>query len=485
MTPDSRMLLLQVRRVLAGLRGRAGQESGTAIDYADIVLNELLLRTSDAFYIEHYRKGRALAEREQVGGLDGLPLSVHADTHPELVDAHTRALAEALASAVGRIGAGATGAARRFIEDASAWEDELYAHRMKEAPLPEITPPIETMFTRERIEAYLAHRLPESRDLRIAAFKPLPGGFSKTTILIDTEDKHHGRRAMVVRIEPPISTIALVTQSLAVEYPIVELAYARGLPVAEPILLEPDADVLGLPFCVFQKVAGENYGSVAGTSKPISDGIVHTIAELLARIGRMPLSADDEAVRRTFLSHWVSKGTMREATRALIDYWLERGRIRGNDPSPTVTMAYDWLMANVPDFDGPPVLVHGDFGLHNVLFQDEKATALLDWEACYAGDPAGDLSNLLFATDGKLDRTLLLDSYHKAGGLPVTADRIAYFDVFNAYKMTVAHLAPSKLVDRDPRAPISFAVLGLRYMHFVTSRLPDLIRAAERSKGSR
>ncbi|EOD64538.1 phosphotransferase family protein [Amycolatopsis vancoresmycina] len=56
------------------------------------------------------------------------------------------------------------------------------------------------------------------------------------------------------------------------------------------------------------------------------------------------------------------------------------------------------LAADVPA-DLPPVLVHGDFRLGNVLFDGERATAVVDWEIWSTGDPRTDLGWFLLFAD--------------------------------------------------------------------------------------
>ena len=47
----------------------------------------------------------------------------------------------------------------------------------------------------------------------------------------------------------------------------------------------------------------------------------------------------------------------------------------------------------MPGLEGTgPVLVHGDFGPQNVLIQDDRITALLDWEFAHIGQPVEDLA---------------------------------------------------------------------------------------------
>ncbi|MFD0487742.1 phosphotransferase family protein [Saccharopolyspora spinosporotrichia] len=53
---------------------------------------------------------------------------------------------------------------------------------------------------------------------------------------------------------------------------------------------------------------------------------------------------------------------------------------------------------DVPE-DLPPVLVHGDFRLGNVLCRGERAVAVLDWEIWSLGDPRTDLGWFLLFAD--------------------------------------------------------------------------------------
>lgn len=52
-----------------------------------------------------------------------------------------------------------------------------------------------------------------------------------------------------------------------------------------------------------------------------------------------------------------------------------------------ITEAWDRVMA-APDYDGPAVWFHGDLSYLNLLAQDGKLTAVIDWGTCGVGDPA-------------------------------------------------------------------------------------------------
>ena len=57
------------------------------------------------------------------------------------------------------------------------------------------------------------------------------------------------------------------------------------------------------------------------------------------------------------------------------------------------------LLAEDVPADLPPVLVHGDFRLGNVLFAGTRATAVVDWEIWSTGDPRTDLGWFLLFAD--------------------------------------------------------------------------------------
>ena len=54
----------------------------------------------------------------------------------------------------------------------------------------------------------------------------------------------------------------------------------------------------------------------------------------------------------------------------------------------------DWLLAHRPPVEDR-VIVHGDFGFHNLLVTRDRVTAVLDWELATIGDPLVDLTGLV------------------------------------------------------------------------------------------
>ncbi len=55
-----------------------------------------------------------------------------------------------------------------------------------------------------------------------------------------------------------------------------------------------------------------------------------------------------------------------------------------------VTEAWEHALA-APDWEGPPVWVHGDLDARNLLVTDERITGVIDWSCLCVGDPACDV----------------------------------------------------------------------------------------------
>lgn len=61
--------------------------------------------------------------------------------------------------------------------------------------------------------------------------------------------------------------------------------------------------------------------------------------------------------------------------------------LRGEVDADAVTDAWDRVM-RARDYDGPAMWFHGDLAYLNLLAQDGKLTAVIDWGTCGVGDPA-------------------------------------------------------------------------------------------------
>lgn len=483
-------LRANVKRAMAS--SDAGERQ-SLLGAADIVINELLLRSDTTFYLDRYRTGRALADHglaclERISASPPAIARVMATLPPEpaasigvpAIEALIETVTEVLQAVIALLPASGHLEVTAFLDAATRWEVEGYARQMTTVPeaadgtagagQPEIT--------REKFEAYLRSKFPAWTDVKVTKFSPLHGGFSKKTILVDIEDRVNGPQSLVIRAQMENVMWSLYAGEIPDEYPIVKLAWDAGARVSEPVWLEDNKSLLGSYFLVSRRASGRNLGNATGAFEPVTDTMVRSFAEEIARIHNLDLEAWDGRVRGTVLEPWKATGNIATNTRKQMAFWREKAREYGLGASAVLERGLRWLEDNIEPCMDAPVLVHGDYGIHNVLVEGEQVSAILDWEICHVGDPAEELSWLLACTANSIDPELLLRYYREAGGKPFSEFRLRYWDVLNALKLPLAGLASIAALGRQPDN-IQFAVFALRYIHHGASRVADAIRRAE------
>lgn len=106
---------------------------------------------------------------------------------------------------------------------------------------------------------------------------------------------------------------------------------------------------------------------------------------------------------------------------------------------PLIDMALGWLQAHVPDPVERPVLVHGDAGPGNFLFDKGHLTALLDWELAHPGDPMEDLAwfAMRCVMEPVPDFATRLREYGEHRGSAPDHGRIRYHRVFVSTRVVI------------------------------------------------
>jgi aminoglycoside phosphotransferase (APT) family kinase protein len=354
---------------------------------------------------------------------------------------------------------------RAPLEKLLAWEIEFYdrSAQFKASSVPSIDEPL----TQEMLQTYLRRRFPKRPQMRVVDFKPLIGGLQKLTIVFDTEDEAGNSESLVLRGERPDRFVTLDFGLIADEYEVVKVAFAAGLPIAEPLWLETDAAELGRRFMVSRKVLGINYGHATGVID-IPEDIAKSFVVSLAHLNSVPLEAHAEAISRSRLARWMEFECSAENTLANVHYWRNLP-VERYGASPAVGVLYTWLINNVPQEKVPMCLLHCDYGPHNVLIHDRKVSGILDWESARIGNPAEDLAYFLQSTAGQINRDKAIGWYQAAGGPPISAERLRYFEVFNVLKSTVACLGARAFFAGDASARNDWVPLALRYIQYTLS----------------
>ncbi|MET0984379.1 MAG: phosphotransferase family protein [Steroidobacteraceae bacterium] len=503
MQPRDQRLLQGVRRTLAQLSQRLdSNEPKAVLQDVDLVLNELLLRSDHRFYTDHYRDGLALAREGAAlesrfrqantalmhGALEQLAPVLDEALSTDAIGTAHEALRRVMEDIVRRLANSPVSTepeTRSYLDRIVDWENRYHARHWTpaEAPGTESHTVQTSRYTRDDVERYLRSRFPERRALAVRDVKVLPGGFSKRTLLMDVVDEVEGEHSLVIRAEQPPRFDFWQGDQVKNEFVVLQLVHEAGLPVAEPLWLELDTAQLGQAFLASRRARGSNAGSSIGASGKLSEKMVESLVSTLARIHNTRINRQDERLRRTHLREWAQYATMAEATTAWVAHWFDCVEKKQLAPSPSTVRLMEWLRNNVPPTEDPPVLLHGDYGLHNTLFENEHVSCVLDWEYTSFGDPAEDIAMLCISLGDSVDRERIAALYARCGGLPISKYRLRYFDVLYCMKFIVPCENALKLFADHADANIGLCRLGLLYPFPAIKDMNDKIALAEEAKG--
>ena len=245
------------------------------------------------------------------------------------------------------------------------------------------TAELEELLNLPALERFLAERLPgETTRLRIDG-QPM-GGVSNVTVFVT----RGADERWVVR-RPPAGRLLPTAHDVLREYRFLSALRGTGVPVAEPVLACEDTSIMGATFYLMKRVDGVvvNIHVPPEVDTPqerrrMSEAAVDALTVLHAvDWTNLGLPGKPEGYLDRQLKRWTSQ---LEATPTA-------KRLRGLDDVTT------WVKANRPE-SGPPTIVHGDWGIHNMIFASTSPTSLLaitDWEMSTLGDPLADVGWML------------------------------------------------------------------------------------------
>ncbi|MGK5520461.1 phosphotransferase family protein [Micromonospora sp. URMC 107] len=252
----------------------------------------------------------------------------------------------------------------------------------------------------DRLAGYLAAHRPELADGPLRA-RLIAGGKSNLTYLLDV-----GGREVVLR-RPPLGHVLATAHDMAREYRVISALAPTDVPVPEALLLCEDADVIGAPFYLMQRVRGEVFRTraqtdplTAGQRRELAMAMMDTLAALHA-VEPASVGLADFGRPEGYLARQVRRWAGQ----------LDRSRSR---PLPGIEELRDLLAGTAPEGANAGRIVHGDYRLDNLLATVDPVAvrAVLDWEMATLGDPLADLGLLLTYWD-------VLGGSDSAAGNPV------------------------------------------------------------------
>jgi aminoglycoside phosphotransferase (APT) family kinase protein len=241
-------------------------------------------------------------------------------------------------------------------------------------------------------------------------------------------------RELVVRVSPAGRADHDKTRR---EFEVLRVAHARGIRCPEPIALGVVDS--GEDYLLMSRVGGDTNPRQLITSdvyKPMHKTMLSQLAEDLALIHRItPAEVPDAPNLRG----------PEPGDDALAWHRLACEQMYRNDllnPHPAIEYAFRWLdgqIARLKPSEQPPCVVHGDFRIGNMLYDERGLTAILDWEGVHVGEPEEDLSWLCtrvwrfgsnaLEAGGIGAREDWIAAYERASGRSVDRERVAAWEV--------------------------------------------------------
>jgi aminoglycoside phosphotransferase (APT) family kinase protein len=116
------------------------------------------------------------------------------------------------------------------------------------------------------------------------------------------------------------------------------------------------------------------------------------------------------------------------------------------EPHPALVYGFAWLGRHLPVATRVSV-VHGDLRFGNLLHDDGRLTALLDWEMVHLGDPVEDLGwvyRALWSPAGALAFGEFLAAYAAADGVAFAPEHLRWYEIFSEVKHSVISLTATR-----------------------------------------
>ncbi len=299
-----------------------------------------------------------------------------------------------------------------------------------------------------RLTAWLTTQLPGADGVRIEGLDRVSFGHSAEMMMLGVvtgRGDRETRKDVVLRLRPKPPAL-LEPYDLVRQFRILRALQPTAVRVPRALWLEDTGEVLGRPFFVMERVAGDVYEMEAPADVADADvaRMCQSLVEQLATIHSVDLvgtgldALDDghDHLERE-LGHWAAEmNRVKRDSLPALERLHHALRERRPDPCPTVT------------------LVHGDAKPGNFAFTGGEVSAVFDWEMTTVGDPLTDIGwlEMLWMQPVGLNShpaappiDALLARYQTISGIKVR--NRPWYRAFNAYKMAVICLIGAMLIE--------------------------------------
>jgi aminoglycoside phosphotransferase (APT) family kinase protein len=228
----------------------------------------------------------------------------------------------------------------------------------------------------DALQKWLTNVLPDQAGLTV---QRISGGQSNPTWFVTWGD-----RELVLRSKPT-GPILPGAHAIEREFRVLTALAPTDVPVPRAFWLEEDAEILGAPFYLMERLHGRVLTDCTLPCMTPHErrDIYLEMARTLARLHAV--RPDDIG-----LQDYGRPGNYFERQ---IKRWTRQYQDSTGPRVPALDTLVDWLPANMPPDDGAVSIAHGDFRLGNLIFHPTQARTIgvLDWELSTLGHPLADL----------------------------------------------------------------------------------------------
>lgn len=276
-------------------------------------------------------------------------------------------------------------------------------------------------------------------------------GYSNLTYLVRVGEEDDGHELVLRR--PPFGSRVETAHDMGREHRVLSRLHPIWDKAPEPLAICEDADILGAPFYLMERVRGlilrRDPPPGVDLSPEAARRLSETFADTLAELHGLDLET-------TGLGEL---GKPEGYAERQVHGWTDRYHGSRTDDIPELERVAEWLAGRLPEVvsRSTAALVHNDFKYDNLVLDPDDPTrirAVLDWEMATVGDPMMDLGTTLGywveADDpeplqrfrfgpthlaGTLTRRELVERYGSSTGGEVPD--LAFFYVFGLFKIAV------------------------------------------------
>jgi len=229
---------------------------------------------------------------------------------------------------------------------------------------------------KSQLESFLAAR---DYPAEVSGVEQIVGGFSQITYKFRATTGDAAETLVLRSDRPGGATLTMTDRDL--EYQVIKFLNDAGAPVPLVRWADRDGTELGTRSLISDFVPGSNLLQATRSGRVSSADAALVVAEAAAAIHNLDISGILQQIKGA--GDWESYvDTQIQAWRDLEARQVER--------MPVVRYLAAWLDANRPE-PMDLTLVHGEFGIANLMVDEDGKFFVIDWEYAHVGDPRMDL----------------------------------------------------------------------------------------------